>query len=125
MVKRDDFIVDDPDELDDSSDNDDLFDTCCSLCDNGGDILWYLLLLLTPTFYFYMFDCLGRKWIEKGPIRPKKVWIGFGPKIFIPKNFRLDLILCPTFLCTLISLGVGNARLINSSAHVAHAGLIV
>ncbi|KMS99095.1 hypothetical protein BVRB_3g066930 [Beta vulgaris subsp. vulgaris] len=39
MVKRDDFIVDDPDELDDSSDNDDLFDTCCSLCDNGGDIL--------------------------------------------------------------------------------------
>ncbi|XP_021724536.1 protein ENHANCED DOWNY MILDEW 2-like isoform X2 [Chenopodium quinoa] len=41
-VKRTDFIVDeedDPFEVDDSIDYDDFFDTCCSLCDNGGDIL--------------------------------------------------------------------------------------
>lgn len=43
-VKKADFIVDDvedPCELDDSVDyeEDDLFDTCCTLCDNGGDIL--------------------------------------------------------------------------------------
>ncbi|KAL2904814.1 Protein ENHANCED DOWNY MILDEW 2, partial [Bienertia sinuspersici] len=43
-MKRDDFIddelLDDPFKLDDSADSEeDLFDTCCSLCDNGGDIL--------------------------------------------------------------------------------------
>ncbi|KAL2938736.1 Protein ENHANCED DOWNY MILDEW 2, partial [Bienertia sinuspersici] len=43
-MKRDDFIddevFDDLCELDDSVDSEeDLFDTCCSLCDNGGDIL--------------------------------------------------------------------------------------
>ncbi|XP_056693369.1 protein ENHANCED DOWNY MILDEW 2 isoform X2 [Spinacia oleracea] len=41
-VKRADFIVDDvedPCEPDDSFDSEDFFDTCCSLCDNGGDIL--------------------------------------------------------------------------------------
>ncbi|KAL2938734.1 Protein ENHANCED DOWNY MILDEW 2 [Bienertia sinuspersici] len=42
-TKRDDFIDDevfDLCELDDSVDSEeDLFDTCCTLCDNGGDIL--------------------------------------------------------------------------------------
>jgi len=48
QLKSGKFIVDD--DVDDSSDLDELcneeeelFDTCCSICDNGGNILWYIL----------------------------------------------------------------------------------
>lgn len=41
------FIVDDIDdtldyaEEDGSNEDDELFDTVCSFCDNGGELLWY------------------------------------------------------------------------------------
>ena len=42
------FIVDDSDDdiMDDaeegeSDEDDELFDSVCSFCDNGGDLLWY------------------------------------------------------------------------------------
>ena len=39
------FIVEDDviDEIEDDDDEeDDLFDSVCAICDNGGDILWYV-----------------------------------------------------------------------------------
>lgn len=43
------FIVDDVDddnfedaEEDESNEEDDLFDSVCAICDNGGDLLWYV-----------------------------------------------------------------------------------
>ncbi|KAL6999191.1 hypothetical protein U1Q18_000351 [Sarracenia purpurea var. burkii] len=44
------FVVDDDMidaiEEDDVSDEDDLFDSVCAICDNGGDLLWYAYFLL-------------------------------------------------------------------------------
>lgn len=44
------FIVDDADDdivdyagEDESKEDDELFDTVCTFCDNGGDLLWYAL----------------------------------------------------------------------------------
>lgn len=47
------FIVDDMEEdmvddieEDESNEDDELFDSVCSFCDNGGDLLWYEFLLV-------------------------------------------------------------------------------
>lgn len=47
------FIVDDMEEdmvhdteEDESNEEDELFDSVCSFCDNGGDLLWYEFLLV-------------------------------------------------------------------------------
>ena len=45
------FIVEDDviDEIEDDDDEqDDLFDSVCAICDNGGDILWYAFLFFFP-----------------------------------------------------------------------------
>lgn len=35
------FIVEDV-EFDDSDEESDLFDSVCAICDNGGELLWYV-----------------------------------------------------------------------------------
>lgn len=46
------FIVDDVEddnfedlEEDESNDEDELFDSVCAFCDNGGNLLWYIFFL--------------------------------------------------------------------------------
>lgn len=35
-----DYVIDDDDE---SNEDDNLFDSVCAFCDNGGQLLWYVL----------------------------------------------------------------------------------
>ena len=45
-------------ELDDSDEEEDLFDSVCSICDNGGDLLWYALFIRVElTFLIGYFFC--------------------------------------------------------------------
>lgn len=46
----DDDMIDEFEESDGSDEEDDLFDSVCAICDNGGDILWYVLFSILGNF---------------------------------------------------------------------------
>lgn len=52
------FIVDDAEDILDDVGNEDeedeLFDTACAICDNGGELLWYELFVGYPFLYFHL-----------------------------------------------------------------------
>lgn len=43
-------MIDELEESDESDEEDDLFDSVCAICDNGGDILWYVFFSILVSF---------------------------------------------------------------------------
>lgn len=43
-------MIDELEESDGSDEEDDLFDSVCAICDNGGDILWYVFFTILVSF---------------------------------------------------------------------------
>lgn len=50
----DEDIKDDAD--DDSEDESDLFDSVCAICDNGGELLWYVFLFFGNIFLYLLYN---------------------------------------------------------------------
>lgn len=68
----DDDMIDEFEESDGSDEEDDLFDSVCAICDNGGDILWYVLFSIFGEFSFreyansFLASC-GHKLLKDNP----------------------------------------------------------
>lgn len=55
IIRDDDNHDDDGSSADDNQDDEpDLFDSVCAICDNGGDLLWYVSFILFDNLKFLL-----------------------------------------------------------------------
>ena len=52
------MVAEDANNESDEEEDEDLFDSICAICDNGGDILWWVQSLIRLSSYMKIFSFL-------------------------------------------------------------------